>query len=92
MRRELHGKTINQRRESHGRDARLFAVELTRFVPAAQHSFEKANRLLVELLTDALHKGIAQCLAPCVDPEHPLDVVATLRHVALDEAPQLCGC
>ena len=47
------------------------------------------QRLGVEPLADLAQLGVAQGLAPGVDPQHPLDVVGALGHVVADQRVEL---
>ena len=60
--------------------------------PIANDPRQQFDRLLVELLADLAHHRVAQRLAPTVDPQHPLDVVAAFGHVVLDDAFELAEC
>jgi hypothetical protein len=86
---ELHGEAVDQRCQAHGRSVRIGAGELAGVDPDADDAGQQFGRLLVEALADLLHHRVAQGLAPAIDPQHPLDVVAAFRYVVLDDPFEL---
>lgn len=88
---ELHGESVDQAHEAHCRHMRVGTREFSVLVSFAQNSLDEIVASDVELLTDASHQRISQSLAPCVDPQHPLEVIASFRNEIFDGPSKLFG-
>lgn len=86
---ELHRQAVDHCRETHRSCRRIDTDELAGVDTVADDALGQSSRLLVELLADLAHHRVAQCFAPPVDPQHPLDIAAALGHVVVDDPVEL---
>ena len=86
----LQPESVEQRAQPPRGGDRVVGLEGARLHASGDDLGEDVDPAVVELLGDATDLGIAQRLAPHVDPERPALVVARRREVGVDHVLELC--